>query len=159
MSYILGIDCSSSTVHSVLLDSTGNFLFSNKCENRTKDIDLKFNYVCDRFSEFLDNNADMFANTTAVIENPVMIQNVKATITIAIVISGVKRELYKHNIAYWGIDNKSWKKDVLGNGAAQKEEIMRFSEMKWGKGNFTEQDYADASCIALWGVLRFANGS
>ena len=30
----------------------------------------------------------------------------------------------------------------------------RFVEIKWGKV-FSEQDWADAACIALWGLVKF----
>jgi len=47
------------------------------------------------------------------------------------------------------VDNRRWKKVIIGKGNASKSEIMDFSISQWGD-QFPEQDYADAACIALW---------
>jgi Holliday junction resolvasome RuvABC endonuclease subunit len=47
------------------------------------------------------------------------------------------------------VDNRKWKKVIIGKGNASKSEIMDFSISQWGD-LFPEQDYADAACIALW---------
>jgi Holliday junction resolvasome RuvABC endonuclease subunit len=47
------------------------------------------------------------------------------------------------------VDNRAWKKVIIGKGNASKSEIMDFAISQWG-GVFSEQDYADAACIALW---------
>jgi len=154
MGFYIGIDCSSRSIHFVVLDVDEKIILMDKCVDSSKDIEARFNNVCTQFSDYITKQSDLFLDSMATIENPVMIQNVKATIMITNVIAGVKRELFRNDIPYWAIDNKSWKKDVLGNGAASKEEILKFAEMKWGKV-FTEQDYADSACIALWGLVKF----
>ena len=154
MGFYIGIDCSSRSAHFVVLDSDEKIILMDKCVDTSKDIEARFNSVCTQFSDYIINTPDLFIGSLATIENPVMIQNVKATISITNVIAGVKRELFRNNISYWAVDNKSWKKDVLANGSASKEEILKFAEIKWGKV-FTEQDYADAACIALWGLIKF----
>ena len=52
------------------------------------------------------------------------------------------------------IDNRSWKKEIVGKGNAKKEDIKKYAIDKWGE-KFPEQDYADAACIALWNKRRF----
>ena len=54
---------------------------------------------------------------------------------------------------YQIVDNKSWKKDVVGNGNSSKEQILSFAKAKWGD-IFKTQDEADASCLAFYGYRR-----
>ena len=49
---------------------------------------------------------------------------------------------------------KKIKKSITGNGNASKQDIMKFAVEKWGDV-FEEQDFADAACIALWGIQNF----
>tara|TARA_Y100000310_G_C20308095_1_gene634925 strand:- start:512 stop:685 length:174 start_codon:yes stop_codon:yes gene_type:complete len=55
------------------------------------------------------------------------------------------------------VDNRHWKKIVLGKGNLNKKAIKDFAVVKWGDV-FPEQDYADAACIALWNKRRFEDG-
>ena len=123
MGFYIGIDCSSRSAHFVVLDINEKIILMDKCVDASKDVEARFNSVCTQFNDYILKQPELFLDSVATIENPVMIQNVKATITITNVIAGIKRELFRNDISYWAVDNKSWKKDVLGNGAASKEEI------------------------------------
>ena len=46
-------------------------------------------------------------------------------------------------------DNRHWKKHIIGKGNCNKTSIKEFTVDKWGD-IFSEQDWCDASCIALW---------
>ena len=90
----------------------------------------------------------------AAIEAAIFIQNPKATIAIANVVGAVWGFLLKEDISTTIIDNRRWKKIIIGKGNAKKDDIKAFAEEKWGD-KFPEQDYADAACIALWNKRRF----
>ena len=82
------------------------------------------------------------------IEKAIYIQNAKATIQIASVVTAIQLACHKQNIPCYLVDNKTWKKDIIGKGNSSKQDIMEYAVDKWGDV-FTEQDYADAACIAL----------
>ena len=96
----------------------------------------------------------------AAIETAIFIQNPKATISIANVIGAIWGVLLSRNMRANQvklIDNRQWKKVIVGKGNASKLEIKQFAIDKWGD-KFPEQDYADAACIALWIKRRSENG-
>ena len=82
MGFYIGIDCSSRSVHFVVLDIDEKIVLMDKCVDTSKDIEARFNNVCTQFSDYITNQSDLFLDSVATIENPVMIQNVKATIMI-----------------------------------------------------------------------------
>jgi Holliday junction resolvasome RuvABC endonuclease subunit len=51
------------------------------------------------------------------------------------------------------IEVPSWKKEVLGNGRADKSQIMTWAKAKYGD-IITSQDLADAAGIANYGWRR-----
>ena len=85
----------------------------------------------------------------ASIEAAIFIQNPNSTIAIAHVVGAVWLSLLKRGIQTTRIENTKWKKVILGKGNASKIDIMNYAIDKWGNV-FPEQDFADASCIALW---------
>ena len=89
----------------------------------------------------------------AVIENGIYIQNIKATNGIVQVIGMVKYLCSKH-CDILGIDNRSWKKDIVGSGNSSKEQIAAFAKTRWGESLPDEQDFKDAACICFYGLRR-----
>ena len=86
-------------------------------------------------------------------EAAIFIQNRKTTIAIAHVVGAVWLALLNVGIPSILIDNRRWKKVILGKGNASKIDIKNYAIAKWGD-RFPEQDYADAACIALWNKRR-----
>tara|TARA_R110002020_G_scaffold392302_2_gene602567 strand:+ start:266 stop:589 length:324 start_codon:yes stop_codon:yes gene_type:complete len=104
--------------------------------------------------EFSEELSTIGIIDSAAIEAAIFIQNPKTTIAIANVVGAVWAFLLKEDISTIIIDNRQWKKNIVGKGNAKKTDIKRFAEEKWGD-KFPEQDYADAACIALWNKRRF----
>lgn len=154
--FTLGFDCSSKAVHMVQLDlKTGKIRRMMKWSNVSADPETRFNQILDDMARWFNTSLDGTAQQyIAIIENPIFIQNPKTSSLITHMVAGVKRFLHEYGIVYFPIDNRSWKKSCLGNGAASKEQILQFAETKWGKV-FEEQDWADAAAIAYWGIQRF----
>lgn len=84
------------------------------------------------------------------VENSPYLQNIKVTLQIHAVVDAVRFACVLGDIPVQTIEVPSWKKDILGNGHADKPEIMQFAKAKWGEALITNQDLADASCIAMY---------
>ena len=86
------------------------------------------------------------------IETPVMGVNVKALRDQAMVIGMIRYWLWSNDQAHSMVDNGTWKKGVLGNGHASKEEIAAYAQRVLHIPADQPQDVYDAACIAAWGV-------
>ena len=152
--YFCGIDCSSSAIHIAVLKANSQIKLLEKFVDTTKDPDIRFNIICKQFGEFIKSKSSIFSEAIFIIENPIFIQNARSTSLITHTIAGVKIRLFDTNAKFLAVDNKHWKKVTLGDGSSGKDSIMRFCITKWGDV-FKEQDWADASCLALCGILKF----
>ena len=134
-----------------MVDDKERLLSLDKWASKEKSFGLRFPIITKEFSEEL-STIDII--DSAAIEAAIFIQNPKTTIAIANVVGAVWAFLLKEDISTIIIDNRQWKKSIVGKGNAKKTDIKRFAEEKWGD-KFPEQDYADAACIALWNKRRF----
>ena len=150
----LGLDCSSLAIHGALLDDKEQVVTLYKWGSSQKDFTNRFTEISVGYSEELSK---IELIDVAAIEAAIFIQNPKTTIAIANVIGAAWAFLLARNIPTVIIDNRQWKKLIVGKGNASKEDIKNFAIDKWGE-IFPEQDYADAACIALWNKRRFDNG-
>lgn len=151
MPHVIGVDCSTKAVHAVCLDANGDIYKKYKITTDKTDMDYKVLHLVAGFEQACENE-----EVALFIENPVYIQNVKVSFAICSIVSGIKYLWFKKGRYFTGVDVRSWKKDVLGNGKAEKDAIMAFAKARWGK-EITEQDFADAACIALYGLRRLGN--
>jgi len=142
----LGLDCSSKAVHGIVLDEQENIVLQFKSYGKGSDFDIRFAEI---FANFLQDLSKITIISGAAVEAAIYIQNPRTTLAIAYVVGGVRVVLQEHSIPHILVDNRSWKKAVVGKGNAKKEDIKTFAVAKWGEV-FTEQDFADAACIALW---------
>ena len=142
---IAGFDCSSKAIHLSLLDADENLVGMEKFASSDKNYEVRFYEILDSFEAYLG----IIDISTAPCDSAIYIQNAKATIAIASVVAGVKLQLHRSGTPFASVDNKVWKKIIVGKGNAKKSDIMAFAISKWGEV-FPEQDYADAACIALW---------
>ena len=146
----LGVDCSSFAIHGVLIDDKEELISVHKWGSPKKEFG-------DRFPEILVGFYREFSRIKeahfAAIEAAIFIQNPKTTIAIAKIIGAVWAFLVSKKTGVTIVDNRQWKKVIVGKGNASKEDIKKFAIAKWGDV-FPEQDYADAACIALWSKRR-----
>ena len=153
--YFLGVDCATKRIDIVVLDRKKNWVTSASLSTDEVDIDRRLVALYADLYDILatkiikENNGDFFA----AIENPIYIQNVKVTVSIAQTVAGVKIALGNLGVNFVGIDNRAWKKAVLGDGNSDKEKIKAFAITLWGD-KIKSQDLADASLIALWASMR-----
>lgn len=90
---------------------------------------------------------------TVAIEKPLYFKNPHSTISISEVVGAVKEVLELAKIPYKTVDNRVWKKEVIGMGNASKEDIIKYAT-KYFNAEFEEQDWADAACIAEWSKVN-----
>lgn len=146
---ILGCDCSTKLIGCSMLSDDGIIKLTTLLGGDSKDNETRAYKLYGLIKELLDT----WKPDRVYIEQAVYLQNVKVTLTIDSVVNGVKYACIDKGITYWIIDNKSWKKDVLGNGNSSKEDIAKFAKMKWGEV-FKTQDEMDAACLAFYGWRR-----
>ena len=148
----VGFDCSSKAIHGVILDEEGNLVHqqkwaSSKDNYHDRFIEITTNFWADnsRIKTILNEKKQAFA----AIEAAIYIQNPHTTLAIASVVGCVDFICSLGGFNAQLVDNRKWKKDLLGKGNAKKSDILTFAKNKWGDV-FEEQDFADAACIALW---------
>jgi len=142
----LGLDCSSRAIHGVWLDDQEKILAMLKWRSASLEFDARFIEISLQFTRDLSK---IKVITNAAVEAAIFIQNPKSTMEIASVVGGVRLACATNNIGCISVDNRHWKKYILGKGNSNKKDIKTFAVEKWGD-LFVEQDWADAACIALW---------
>ena len=145
----LGFDCSSKAIHCVILDNEFNIILQKKWSSKAKTFEERFPEITVNFSNdlskiFISDSCNEKA--VVAIEQAIFIQNPKTTVEIANVIGCVRMACYMRGFDVVMVDNRKWKKEILGRGNAKKQEIMEYAVERWGKV-FPEQDFADAACI------------
>lgn len=151
MTYYIGLDCSSKAVHLVILDEVGS----------VKEL-LKAGSTANTRNERLYQIGEVLEKMCSIIHSPVVgtieaaifIQSPLTTISVAQVVGVAKYLMQRAGIVYREVDNKTWKKDVLGNGKAGKPEIKAFAIQDGHMAEDLEQDYYDSYCLAKWGFLQ-----
>ncbi len=146
---VMGCDCSSYSIDCTILSEEEPLLVTVH-GGKFNDFDTRVKIVFNEFNEVLKE----YSPKAVFIEGAIYLQNVKTTLMIARMIDMVIANCIKENIFYYIVDNKSWKKDILGNGKATKEQIMSFAKTKWGGIFHENQNLADSSCIAFYGWRR-----
>ena len=149
----IGFDCSSKAIHCVILDSDFNLVVQKKWGSKKKLFDNRFPEFANNFYEDLSK---IIIHTgkekiLVAIEQAIFIQNPKTTVEIANVIGCVRAVCYVKGFDVTMVDNRRWKKSVVGKGNAKKPEILSYAIERWGDV-FVEQDFADAACIAAWRI-------
>jgi len=154
--YFIGVDCATKRIDIVVLDRKKNWVSSASLSTDEVDIDRRLvalyaDLYATLSAKIIKGNYDDFF---AAVENPIYIQNVKVTVSIAQTVAGVKIALGNLGVSFVGIDNRAWKKAVLGDGNSDKEKIKAFAITLWGEDKIKSQDLADSACLALWACMR-----
>ena len=159
--YYLGLDCSSKAIHGVIIDQDEQIITQYKWGSTAKDFESRIKEFSREFLAELSTikHTLLLRNEmAAAVESAIFIQNPKATISIASVVGVVRFTCDLLDIDCCFVDNTKWKREVVGKGNCSKKEIKQYAIEKWGEV-FTEQDFADAACIALWKKQEDTNGT
>ena len=117
-----------------------------KWRSSEDDFNIRFLEIQQKFTEDLSK---IKVRLEAAVEAAIFIQNPKSTMEIAGVVHGVRILCDQQNVECIPVDNRHWKKYILGKGNANKQAIKEVTVDLWGDV-FSEQDWCDAACIALW---------
>ena len=111
------------------------------------------------YKEFFDYVAkNITAEDTVFIEDIPYVQNRAAVIRLVHVQAMCRVVCIHHDIDVFGVNVSTWKKDVIGDGRADKEKIKKMAlKIFDSKLSKLSQDSIDALCIAKWGDLRVGN--
>lgn len=148
MSIIVGIDPDTKAITGVGLE-TGKMphIWRFEAKGRRAEDRIEKLFTSLRLMFFSDKPADW-----VYIELPVMGVNVKALRDQSVVIGMIRYWLWSYHQPHSMVDNGTWKKGVLGNGHASKEEIAAYAQRVLHIPSDHPQDVYDAACIAAWGV-------
>jgi len=153
--WLLGCDCNSKSIACTLLGS-GEYIYTELLESTEKDTQVRFCELVDKFGVFLrDLEAVGTLPTIVYVELPIYMQNTKTTLSIAYVVGLVRVVCRQFNITCKMVDNKTWKRVVVGKGNATKEEIMQYVLVL--HEDVKSQDIADSICIAYYGLREVRN--
>ena len=145
---IAGVDCSTKKIAIFYINSDGTCetteIVSTK-EDTSARIEEMFKVVSEEMKRRKPN--------MVYVENSPYLQNIKVTLAIHSVVDSVRFACVLAKVPMQTIEVTSWKKDVLGNGRADKTQIMTWAKAKYGQA-ITSQDLADASAIAEYGARR-----
>lgn len=110
----------------------------------------------DRFVElvkaFEERVPDFKSCCWVYLELPMAGPNMGATINQAAIVGAIRTLFIQHNIPHSLVSVGTWKKNVLGSGAATKEEIKNWAIQHYHIDQNREQDAFDATAIAAFGV-------
>ena len=124
----MGIDTSTKALHVVLLNEDGSIYSQTKITNKLKDLDARIFQM----SDDLYNFASIIKVTASAIEAAIFIQNPMTTIKLSAVVACAKYALHRAGLSIVPVDNRSWKKMIVGNGNAKKTDIMAHAKKVWG---------------------------
>lgn len=92
------------------------------------------------------------------VETPILGPSPKALRDQAQVVGFIRARLMGLRIPHGLVDNTTWKKGLLGDGHASKEEIAAYAQTILGVPADQPQDVYDAACIAAWGYQNVPKG-
>ena len=105
----MGVDCSSKAVHMVVLNEDEEILAYNKVFSKSPEFPLRLIEISDKF---IKQMSKINIRKTAV-EKAIYIQNAKATIEIASVVTAIQLACHQQDIPCTLVDNKTWKLSLI----------------------------------------------
>ena len=147
---VAGVDCSTKKISIFFIGDTEipPLEIISTLDDAPSRIDEMYCKVTSILSSYISDGLKM-----VYIENSPYLQNIKVTLAIHSAVDAVRFSCVRSRIPYQTVEVTSWKKDVLGNGKADKSQIMSWAKAKYGD-LITSQDLADAARIANYGYRR-----
>ncbi len=144
---VAGIDPDTKSIAVVIIEDGKTHIVHLKTKG--KKAEDRFRFLVSAFADLIYGGALDGVDFTFV-EQPVMVRNAKAIRDQAFVVGAIRAILVdKHSL----VDNTVWKKGVIGNGSATKEEIKEFIMGAFPDlADDHDQDVYDATGIALFGL-------
>jgi len=89
------------------------------------------------------------------IEDIPLVQNRQSLIKLVHILAMCRTVFTEYDIEVFTVNVMTWKKDVVGNGKADKDKVKAMAQKIFGNGvSKYSQDAIDALMVAKWGELR-----
>ncbi|MAH47479.1 hypothetical protein CMI37_16765 [Candidatus Pacearchaeota archaeon] len=148
---IFGIDISTTKIAIAKLSSEDFSVVELRTKSRSWEKRLEQLYR--PFFDYVSENVSK--EDTVFIEDVPYVQNRAAVIRLVHVQALCRVVCIHHGVDIFGVNVSTWKKDVIGDGRADKEKIKKMAlKIFDNKVSRLSQDAIDALCVAKWGELR-----
>lgn len=154
--YFCGVDVSKKKAFLSILDENSNIYSLKTLETSSQNDVQRGSEIFDKMHSYISENCDMVSDGNRLIvsiESPIYLKNIRTSFDIARMVYCIELACSFNGVESFDIPPPTWKKLVLGNGKANKDDIKKFAQTKWPRIHFNVQDEYDASCIALYGYL------
>jgi Holliday junction resolvasome RuvABC endonuclease subunit len=151
---VLGVDIDSRKFGATLIDRKDNSVSSFFFRSNKKETDDRIEELYNCFETILKS----YAPDKVYIEEPIYIQNFKTTKAISETVGNCKSICRLNKIEFETVPNKTWKKEIIGNGNCSKDDIKKFMIDVGLLEDDHEQDMYDSCGIALYGLKKEKNG-
>ena len=148
---VLGLDISTSKIAIATLSLDGYAVVELISKSRSWETRLKELYL--QFLPWVTSNVS--PDDLVCIEDIPLVQNRQSLIKLVHVLAMCRVVFMEHDMDVFTVNVKTWKKDVIGHGGADKDKVKAMAIKILGQDiNKLSQDAIDALMIAKWGELR-----
>ena len=151
---IIGVDASTKRI-AIVQFKDGNLDDWNLISTMEHPLDDR---IFDLYHKFKEQIECRFKPDLVIFEEIPFVRNFRAERALSEIVGCCKLVCQENNINYRVVNNTVWKKQVLGDGRATKDEIKAFVIVKYPILTFEKQDILDACAICLMGVNRVKEG-
>ncbi len=144
---IWGIDCSSKNIAISCFDG-GNLSWVSYKDSKMKNTQDRIFELGKRFEKALMGGIP----DIIFIEESIYVSNFKTSKAIAEVIGNIKWICAENEVKFRTVQNRMWKKEIIGSGGASKEDIKRFVIERYPQLKNESQDVWDSVGVALYGI-------
>jgi len=148
---VIGLDVSTSKLAIATLSLEGYSVVELISKSRSWETRLKELYT--QFLPWVQENVSK--DDLVCIEDIPLVQNRQSLIKLVHVLAMCRVVFMHHDMEIFTVNVKTWKKDVIGDGGADKDKIKAMAIKILGQNvSKLSQDSIDALMIAKWGQLR-----
>jgi len=148
---ILGLDLSTSKIAIATLSLDGYVVVELTSKLKSWEARLKELYL--QLLPWVASNVS--PDDLVCIEDIPLVQNRQSLIKLVHVLAMCRVVFMEHDMDVFTVNVKTWKKDVIGDGGADKDKVKAMAIKILGKDiSKLSQDAIDALMIAKWGELR-----
>ena len=148
---VIGLDVSTSKLAIATLPLEGYSVVELISKSRSWETRLKELYT--QFLPWVQENVSQ--DDLVCIEDIPLVQNRQSLIKLVHVLAMCRVVFMHHDMEIFTVNVKTWKKDVIGDGGADKDKIKAMAIKILGQDvSKLSQDSIDALMIAKWGQIR-----
>ena len=149
---VIGLDVSTSKLAIATLPLEGYSVVELISKSRSWETRLKELYT--QFLPWVQENVSQ--DDLVCIEDIPLVQNRQSLIKLVHILAMCRTVFVHNNIDIFTVNVMTWKKDVVGNGKADKDKVTVMAKKIFGDEEISKlsQDATDALMVAKWGEMR-----